>query len=591
MRKFMTLLGLMFALTFTLRAQELPIQCGKVEANKQTAVTGKKKAPDKTQPKFPSSCAITYFDRVEDLMWSADLHKPSKTDRRPDRDLNYVSIIRESGTKVLYSGTILDAKYGDNDMISPLDTVKAFEGICKKLDWRVVAMAKESSNILIYGPADVSEYCPTDSNVVIVLPVTVIWAELYYREGNLGDPFRKTPAPITAATMTDGYCNVIGNVTSQTDKPILGEPTSVTSGNKRIDTTTTSTVTTTTTTITQERDGPKGFETVDDKGNRHNTKHSPIFDPAGDIRPCDRYSWLKFMYNSPSRQIWNSWTQPGASAGSISYTPGLGKIPNLTDAPTGEKAPTQALTYDLQEYPSQQLGYGYIGVPVVFEKSSVATSNLNSLIFGVSYDLPIAESKKTILNTGYGPWRAFMRPPDVRFQYGPEMGVTTPHDLNVTASLTARFPLVVNMPRQPSVLTVFPVIGLEGGNRVRTHAIQGVTNTDPISRKIAGYDISLRSPFVVTHAFLGDKPATVSFSWRTRYLSYNEPFTDFVSGYPERLTKVKRSYWRGTYTLPFGQLASFKVSVQHGGLPPDFAYLGYSVNLGVTLGNPGYSEQ
>lgn len=95
---------------------------------------------------------------------------------------------------------------------------------------------------------------------------------------------------------------------------------------------------------------------------------------------------------------------------------------------------------------------------------------------------------------------------------------------------------------------------------------------------------------MVTHAFFGDKPTTIDFSWRTRFVSYNEPFTDYVSGYPERLTTVKRSYWRGTYALPFSQLASFKVTVQHGGLPPDFDYLGFSVNVGLTLGNPGYTE-
>ena len=63
-----------------------------------------------------------------------------------------------------------------------------------------------------------------------------------------------------------------------------------------------------------------------------------------------------------------------------------------------------------------------------------------------------------------------------------------------------------------------------------------------------------------------------------------------MSGYVERLTKVERSYWRGTFTVPFAQFALFKVTAQRGGLPPDFDYLGYSVNVGLTLGNPGYSE-
>ena len=83
---------------------------------------------------------------------------------------------------------------------------------------------------------------------------------------------------------------------------------------------------------------------------------------------------------------------------------------------------------------------------------------------------------------------------------------------------------------------------------------------------------------------------TVDFSWRTRYLSYPEPFTDYVSGSPQTLTKQQRSYWRGSYVIPVSTLVNLKFTVQHGGLPPDFNYLGYSLNLGLTFGNPGYSE-
>jgi hypothetical protein len=137
---------------------------------------------------------------------------------------------------------------------------------------------------------------------------------------------------------------------------------------------------------------------------------------------------------------------------------------------------------------------------------------------------------------------------------------------------------------------VFPAIGIEAGNHVVTHAIDGLPEANPIFRQVYGWDSSLRVPFFLTHAFLGDKPTTIDFSWRTRYLSYAEPFTDYVSGVPETLAKHPQSYWRGDWIVPFSQLAQFKVTVQHGGLPPDFDYLGYSVNVGLTLGNPGYTE-
>jgi hypothetical protein len=83
---------------------------------------------------------------------------------------------------------------------------------------------------------------------------------------------------------------------------------------------------------------------------------------------------------------------------------------------------------------------------------------------------------------------------------------------------------------------------------------------------------------------------TLELAWRTRYLSYREPFSDFVSGQSEVLTKQQRSYWRGSFVIPASTYVQFKVTVQHGGLPPDFDYLGYSLNLGLTFLNPGYSE-
>jgi hypothetical protein len=534
MNKYLVLMAFLFPVTCALQAQELPIKC---DISKDDAKKGDLQIGE-------DGCRMTYFDRTENKIWRGMNDKPKKGPG-PITKSDWVTIIRGSGTKVLYSGTILEARY---DVKSPLNTAastlrekdstlkedKKEPWPCSRLDWRVVVMAKESSNILVYGPADVSEFCLGDSDyhVVIVLPVTVIWAELYHREGNLKDPFRKPPGPISKAK--DPYCdNHLDNAPA--DLPFV---------------------------------------------------------EATDIRPCDRYSWLKFMYNTPAGPIWNSWTQPYASQGTISYTPGIGRIPNTTGAPAGEKPPAQALTYDVQEYPSQKWGIGYIGAPVVFEKSSTKTANLNSLVFGVSYDWAMATNHKTFPKYKTktpdvsSPWRLFLRAPDWRIQYGPELAVSTPHDLNVTAALTARLPIVINMPRQPSVITIFPVVGLEGGNHVGTH----LPEPYPIFRKVVGYDSSLRVPFVATHAFFGDKPATIDFSWRTRYLSYNEPFTDFVSGYAERLTKVERSYWRGSYILPFSTLASFKVTAQHGGLPPDFDYLGYSVSVGLTLGNPGYSE-
>ena len=210
----------------------------------------------------------------------------------------------------------------------------------------------------------------------------------------------------------------------------------------------------------------------------------------------------------------------------------------------------------------------------------------------LSYDLPFSRIRPEFYAAGDpgGKVRFSIRPPDVRIQSGPELATAAPHDINLVGAGTVRLPLVLNFHHQPSALSIFPVVGIEGGKHIHTHQISNQTESDDILRKVAGADASLRIPFITTHAFLGDKPMTVDFSWRTRYLSYREPFTDFVSGVSEILTKQQRSYWRGSYIVPVSTLVQFKVTVQHGGLPPDFAYLGYSVNIGLTFGNPGYSE-
>ena len=112
--------------------------------------------------------------------------------------------------------------------------------------------------------------------------------------------------------------------------------------------------------------------------------------------------------------------------------------------------------------------------------------------------------------------------------------------INLVASAMVRLSLVFDLNRQPSALSVFPVLGIEGGNHIHTH----VTENDYILRKVFGG-------------------------------SY-EAAEELLAGQ--------------LYIVPVSTLVQLKVTVQHGGLPPDFDYLSYSVNLGLTFGNPGYSE-
>jgi hypothetical protein len=275
---------------------------------------------------------------------------------------------------------------------------------------------------------------------------------------------------------------------------------------------------------------------------------------------------------------------------------------NCTPPPSTDKT-KEALTFDVQLYPSGQLGPGWIGLPIVFEKSISTTGSLNSLTAAISYDIPFSKNKpQYIAPQGPDDRILAIRWPDFRIQYGPEFapgsqicggttneghcGLPAPHDLNMVAAATLRLPVLLNVHQQPSAFSLFPVVGLEGGSHVTTR----LDEPDPILRKVAGFDSSVRIPFILTHQFLGDKPMTIDFAWRTRYLSYREPFTDYVSGVYEVLTKQQRSFWRGSFIVPVSTYVQFKVTVLHGGLPPDFDYLGYSVNVGLTFGNPGYSE-
>jgi hypothetical protein len=460
-------------------------------------------------------------------MWIRDKDPHARLKKKPATPAQreeYADAVRAPASKILYSGTVVSSPSG-------FGTAKG----CGRKDWRVVLLSRESSNVLVYGPADISEFCGKD-RIFLVVPVSVVWARIFHYEGNVKDPFRKAPGPWPAPPFSD-------------EPASPGQPAS--------------------------SNPPYCEDTV-----------FPKADLPPEIKPCDRYSWLHFMYDGHVGPTYNRLTQPGTFQGTISFTPAIGKVPNLTGGPPGVKRPAEALNFDVQLYASSNLGKGWIGFPLVFEKANTSTANLNSLTMAISYDVPFASLRDEYVDVDTGRLRFSARPPDVRIQYGPELAVSTPHDINLVASAVVRLPFLLDIHRQPSALSIFPVLGIEGGNHVLTH----LTEHDDILRRIVGFDSSVRLPFILTHAFMGDKPNTIDFSWRTRYLSYPEPITDYVSGIAETLSKEQRSYWRGSFVVPVSTLIQFKVTVQHGALPPDFDYLGYSVNLGLAFGNPGYSE-
>jgi len=477
------------------------------------------------------ACTLTLFDRPANWMGKIGVGRPTDGPNvTPASDRKLVWAINSPASKILYSGTVISAPF------IPFDFQK-----CISYDWKVVLLSAESSNVIMYGPADIAAFCDSDNDhtgaVLLVVPVSVIWAQVFHYTGNPLDPLRKPPGKVPPPT-GGFYCGAPAPSADPQDPTSLPVP------------------------LLDSLDHPNGNKTR-----------------PGGIKPCDVYAHLQ-VYSSPLGSAYNRLTQPGTSQGTISFIPAIGKVPS--GPLPSDKKPNEVLSFDVQLYPSGLWGPGWIGMPIVFEKANTATANLDSLSVALSYDIPFARSTH-YESDAKGSGNFTIRPPDFRIQYGPELATATPHDINLVASATLRLPLAVDFHAQPSALTIFPVVGIEGGNHIHTHEIEDRWEDDDILRKVVGFDSSLRIPFILTHQFLGDKPMTIDFDWRTRYLSYPEPFTDYVR-------KQQRSYWRGSFIVPASTYVQFKVTVQHGGLPPDFDYLGYSVNLGFTFLNPGYSE-
>ena len=314
-------------------------------------------------------CMLAEFDRPRN--WIGKVGEGSPKDGpnvTPGDDLErsgLVWAINSPGSKILYSGTIISVPY---DGKPPED--------CAGSDWKVVVLSQESSNVLVYGPADISEFCfdivdplskkPLPKKVLLVVPVAVIWAEVFRYSGNALDPLRKAPGPVP---WPDNYC---GQSTGKTE--LSPFPPSL-------------------------ADGP-------------DTLHHIV---PGGIRPCDLYRHSQ-VYGDPLGRAYNRLTQPGTSQGTISFIPAIGIKPTgpLKNVDTG---PKENLNFDVQLYPSGVWGPGWIGLPVVFEKANTNAASLDSLTAALSYDIPFSRFRPQSSHSVGDCTVCFsIRPPDFRIQ-------------------------------------------------------------------------------------------------------------------------------------------------------------------------------
>jgi hypothetical protein len=297
-------------------------------------------------------------------------------------------------------------------------------------------------------------------------------------------------------------------------------------------------------------------------------------DCASSVRLCDRDDWPSGWFYK-TRYVYNIATQPGSSNGTISYSPVIGGA-------TGNPK----LTYDIQLSSAGQVGPGWLGFPLTFEKDSNPAANLDSLLTGASYDLRPVIGPNLITSPHLS-----LRKPQFQlkslFEFAPTGSQPTgTHDLNLVEGETVRFPFAFTFNRQPSALVITPILGLEEGNHIQTHIAEG----NYVFRGLGGGDVSYLWPYNFLHNLLGDKPITLAFSYRAHWLASPEPFTDVANQGTEMASTRTRSYWRTSLVEPLSSYVQFKVSVQHGELPPDFRRLAYSLNIGLTLTNPGNSE-
>jgi hypothetical protein len=454
----------------------------------------------------------------------------------PSRETAARRIIASS--KILFSGTLLRVNTANYPPASkPTNYLPPIKD-CRLYEWFVVTQARESSSVLIYNPVDIgSEFCdvadPVNSPNVgnktwlyIPLPVHVMWAEITGYRIARGDSFHKPPAPLPNKPPADA-CTV--------DKP-------------------------------------------DD----------PVLDPAN-LRPCDRNDWpQRWFYRTGA--VYNPLTQPGTGQGAISYTPVIG-------------SGSLSFSYDVQAnptihlgagWPAKHLGFGWLGFPVVFEKSANQSGNLDSLTIAAGYEIhpepggnifPARSIEKNVSPVS-------LRAAELQVRTGFELAPTTPHDLNTLQAAALKMPLVFAVDKQPSGLTLYPLFGIERVHHVYTHK---AGESSYQTRELAGGDASFRWPWSFAQSFFGDKPVTIDFAYRYRWLSHPEPTSNYQAAAPkttppEFLSAESHSYTRASYNAPFSSFLSFKITVQHGSLPPDFRSLGYTLQLGLSFSDPGSSE-
>jgi hypothetical protein len=321
-----------------------------------------------------------------------------------------------------------------------------------------------------------------------------------------------------------------------------------------------------------------GFQQIADPTRTPPAKPTSFTDCQGvngpqTIVPCDRFrTWAKIYYNWRLIPfVYRHLSPAGTVQATLSLTPVIGEG-------------SDQASYDILADPSLMVRKEWLNIPLTFEKTLSSGSNLDALIIPVAYDF------RWLANPNFKMYRHVqIRKPQVQIRSGVEIAPTTPHDVNVVESEIIKFPFAFTFHQQPSIFTIYPVLGMDEGSHVNVH-MDG--EHDSLLRGLAGVDGSFRWPFNFTHNFFGANPATIDFTYRERWLAYDEPTTNFAvsSTATETLSHIHHAYMRGALNLPLNPYLQFQTTFLKGSLPPDFRVITTTLTVGLTFTNPGSAE-
>jgi hypothetical protein len=548
------------------------------------------------------------------IVWSS---VDPKLDNLEPRLIDLINAI--NGSKVFISGSVL---------------IRTNVESCRTLSWSVVTQTVDSSNNLFYGSSDLTAFCTEDGTLLIVLPVHAIWANVYGVKADFKDPaWRALPEP------PGGHdCDSAEDLSKKTDDdaqypnklPIRGIHNCSLGSGKFIrflggeyNRLTLPGVSQGTVSLAPWASGTKAtFDVQAYESTRwgpgwvglqvmyeHDRKLADDFNSftaaaTYDLRmPTEKPFWVEWGRSKALRE------DCGGAANAVECGPPLVGV--------------RPLEFILRAGPEWSPSAQNVGIPPGTDTKAIYVPRDLNFVAGPTLRLPIIISPPLGFKVERQPSQFSLVPvfgleAGVRVISHPICSPVGPVFSSTTSSTTSspdsmpiytitgigQCQFAYYIPQVTNFINVTPETkGAPRGQPIpagcppQSLPIQNTnTCTQPqgIFRRVAGVDASMRWPYNLTRNFLGDRPITLDFSYRMRWLSYAEPFYNNSSSklvLPEQQSSAERFYTRVTLIFPFSAYVQARATWQHGSLPPLFQYVRSIYTIGLTFSNPGSSER